>query len=214
MNLNRVIMVLFLMSHIGLSNVHADIVEGKDYTVLSNPQPTNDPEKIEILNFFWYGCTYCNQLQPYINTWLEDKSNDVHFQDIPAILHMSWIPAAKIFLTINEINAMDELHNQIYHAIHQKETNLHDESTLFNWIETQGINRDRFVNAFQSLSLQLQIARSTQMTRQYQLTGVPAIVVDGKYLTSTKMGGTAENTIAILNKLIEKVRQEKATKHQ
>lgn len=202
------------MTYIGLSNVHADIVEGKDYTILSNPQPTSNPEKIEILNFFWYGCTYCNQLQPHINTWLEDKSNDVHFHDIPAILHMSWIPAAKIFLTINEINAMDELHNQTYHAIHQEEINLHDESTLFNWIETQSVSRDRFVNAFQSLPVQQKIARSTQKTRQYRLTGVPAIVVNGKYLTNTKMGGTAENTIAILNKLIEKVRQEKATKQQ
>ena len=82
----------------------------------------------------------------------------------------------------------------------------------FYWIETQGKNSDEFVNAYQSIEIQKNIARSTRMTRQYQITGVPAIVVNGKYLTNTEMGGTAENTMTIVDKLIKKARRDKTIK--
>jgi len=82
----------------------------------------------------------------------------------------------------------------------------------FYWIETQGKNSDEFVNAYQSIEIQKNIARSTHMTRQYQITGVPAIVVNGKYLTNTEMGGTAENTMTIVDKLIKKARRDKTIK--
>lgn len=212
MNLYRAIVTLSLLALIGCSSVHADIIEGKDYTVLSNPQPANKNNKIEVINFFWYGCQYCAQLRPQIKTWLKNKSSDTHFQESPAIIHVSWIPAAKLFLTIQQINAMDTLHNQAFDAIHQDNINLHEEPTLFHWIETQGKNRDKFVNAYQSIEVQKNIARSTHMTRQYQITGVPAIVVNGKYLTNTKMGGTVENTMTIVDKLIKKARRDETIK--
>lgn len=212
MNLYRVIVTLLLLTWIGCSSVHADIIEGKDYTILSNPQPTGKNSKIEVVNFFWYGCQYCAQLRPQIKTWLKNKPGDIHFQESPAIIHPSWIPAAKLFLTIQQINAMDKLHNQAFKAIHQDNINLHEEPTLFHWIETQGENRDKFTHIYQSIEIQINIARSTHMTRQYQITGVPAIVVNGKYLTSTKMGGTAENTMTIVDKLIKKARRDETIK--
>ncbi|MDH5553266.1 MAG: thiol:disulfide interchange protein DsbA/DsbL [Nitrosomonas sp.] len=212
MNLYRVIVTLSLLIWIGCSSVQADIIEGKDYTVLSDPQPTNSSNKIEVINFFWYGCQYCAQLRPQIKTWLENKPDDIEFQEIPAIIHVSWIPAAKLFLTVQQLNAMDTLHNQAFSAIHQDNMNLHEEPSLFHWIETQGKNRDEFINTYQSIDVQKNIARSTYMTRQYQITGVPAIVVNGKYMTNTRMGGTAENTMTIVDQLIKKTRQEKTTK--
>ncbi len=212
MNLYRAIVTLSLLALISCSSVHADIIEGKDYTVLSNPQKTNKNNKIEVINFFWYGCQYCAQLRPQIKTWLENKPSDIHFQEIPAIIHASWIPAAKLYLSIQQINAVDTLHNQVFSAIHQDNINLHEELTLFHWIETQDKNRGEFVNAYQSIEIQKHIARSTHMTRQYQITGVPAIVINGKYITNTEMGGTAENTMAIVNKLIKKARQDKIIK--
>jgi len=210
MNLNRIIVTFSILACIGFSDVHADIIEGRDYTILSKPQSTSNNNVIEVLNFFWYGCQYCAQLRPQIQAWLENKSSDIHFQEIPAILHMSWIPAAKLFFSIQQINAVDTLHNQTFNAIHQNNINLHEGSSLFNWIEKQGKNRDEFINTYQSIDVQKNIARATHTTRQYQITGVPAIVVDGKYLTNTKMGGTAENTLAIINKLVEKARRDKA----
>lgn len=212
MNFYRVIAILTLLLCLGSANVHADIVEGKDYTILSNPPPISKNNEIEVVNFFWYGCQYCAQLRPQIKIWLKNKSNDIHFQEIPAIIHTSWIPAAKLFFTIQQINAVDALHNQAFNAIHQDNINLHEEHALFHWVEIQGQNLDEFVNTYHSIDIQKNIARSTHMTRQYQITGVPAIVVNGKYLTNTEMGGTADNTMIIVDKLIKKVRREESTK--
>ena len=211
MNLYRVIAILSLLLCIGSANVHANIVEGKDYTILSNPHPVSN-NKITVVNFFWYSCQYCAQLRPQIKTWLKNKPTDIYFQEIPAIIHASWIPAAKLFFSIQQINAIDTLHNQAFNAIHQDNINLHEKHALFYWIEKQGQNRDEFVNTYYSIDVQKNIARSTHMTRQYQITGVPAIVVNGKYLTNTEMGGTAENTMIIVDKLIKKVRREESTK--
>lgn len=212
MNLYRFIATLSLLLCISSAYVHADIIEGKDYTILSTPQPTSKNNKIEVVNFFWYGCQYCAQLRPQIKTWLKNKPSDIHFQEIPAIIHASWIPAAKLFFSIQQINAVDKLHNQAFNAIHQDNINLHEEHALFHWIEVQEQNRDEFVNTYYSIDIQKYIARSTHMTRQYQITGVPAIVVNGKYLTNTEMGGTAENTMNIVDQLIKKARQDESTK--
>lgn len=201
-----------LLLSVGLihsSNVRADIVEGKDYTILTNPQPTQDSNTIEVLEFFWYGCPHCNSLHPHLKTWLIHLPNDVSFRYVPAILRANWVSAAKIFYTIEAIGITDTLHDKVYDAIHRNKIDLNNESVLLDWIEKQGIDRKRFEDTYHSFAVQNQVARSTQMTRQYQLTGVPALVINGKYLTSGRMGGTPQDTITTLELLIEKAREER-----
>lgn len=201
-----------LLLSVGLihsSNARADIVEGKDYTILTNPQPTQDSNTIEVLEFFWYGCPHCNSLHPHLKTWLIHLPNDVSFRYVPAILRANWVSAAKIFYTIEAIGITDTLHDKVYDAIHRNKIDLNNESVLLDWIEKQGIDRKRFEDTYHSFAVQNQVARSTQMTRQYQLTGVPALVINGKYLTSGRMGGTPQDTITTLELLIEKAREER-----
>lgn len=192
---------------------HAEIVEGRDYTVLSTAQPTeSDPKHIEVIEFFWYGCPHCSDLHPYISRWLENKPVDVAFRFVPAIFRNNWVPGAKTFYTMESLGLTQTLHDKVYHAIHREKTDLSKEVVLFDWVAKQGIDRDRFVSAYNSFTVQNQANRSAQMTRQYKLTGVPALVVDGKYLTSGKAGGTPQDTISVLNQLIEKVRAEKKSR--
>lgn len=201
-----------LLLSVGLihsSNARADIVEGKDYTILTNPQPTQDSNTIEVLEFFWYGCPHCNSLHPHLKTWLIHLPSDVSFRYVPAILRANWVSAAKIFYTIEAIGITDTLHDKVYDAIHRNKIDLNNESVLLDWIEKQGIDRKRFEDTYHSFAVQNQVARSTQMTRQYQLTGVPALVINGKYLTSGRMGGTPQDTITTLELLIEKAREER-----
>lgn len=209
--MNRLInFLLFIV--IGLANAsfaQAEIVEGRDYIVLANPQPTEDKRSIEVLEFFWYGCPHCNELHPHIDSWRQNAQKDVKFQYVPAIFRANWAPAAKTFYAMEVMGLTKTLHDKIYKAIHRDKIDLANEATLFNWIEKQGIERDKFVNAYNSFSVQNQVAKSTQMMRQYKLTGVPALVVDGKYVTSGKMSGTPRDTIQILNELIDKARKEK-----
>jgi protein dithiol oxidoreductase (disulfide-forming) len=214
MNSVRFFTALFLFFSIGLASLataSTGITEGKDYTILTNPQPTENNDKIEVLEFFWYGCPHCDKLHPHIKTWLKNKPDDVSFRYVPTIFRPNWVSGAKIFYTIEAIQETEILHDKVYDAIHRDKIDLNKEPILFDWVEKQGIEREKFEKTYHSFSVQNQVARSTQMSRQYELTGTPSIVVDGKYLTSGSMGGSPENTIKILEKLIEKTRTEKET---
>lgn len=212
MNQYKPLAVFFLLlsfSLISLSSARADIVEGKDYTVLATPQPTQDGNTIEVLEFFWYGCPHCDSLHPHLKTWLMNIPKDVSFRYVPATLRANWVSAAKIFYTIEAIGKTDVLHDKVYDAVHRDKIDMNNESVLFDWVEKQGIDRKKFEDTYRSFSVQNQVARSTQLSRQYQLTGVPALVINGKYITSGKMGGTPQDTIRTLEALIEKIRKEK-----
>jgi len=212
MNQYKPLAVFFLVlsfSLINLSSARSEIVEGKDYTVLATPQPTQDGSTIEVLEFFWYGCPHCNSLHPHLKTWLMKIPKDVSFRYVPATLRPNWVSAAKIFHTIEAMGITDVLHDKVYDAIHRDKIDLNNESVLFDWIEKQGVDKKKFEDTYRSFAVQNQVAKSTQMSRQYQLTGVPALVINGKYVTSGKMGGTPQDTIRTLEALIEKIRKEK-----
>lgn len=212
MNRYQAVAVFFLVLSFGVINLpaaYADIVEGKDYTVLAKPQPTEDSSKIEVLEFFWYGCPHCYSLHPQLKTWLANIPADVNFQYVPAILRPTWVPAAKIFYAIEAMGIAGTLHDKVYDAIHRDKIDLNNESVLFDWIEKQGIDRKKFENTYQSFAVQNQVSRSTQMSRQYQLNGVPTLIINGKYLTIGRKGGSPQDTIKTLEALLEKVRKEK-----
>ena len=169
MNQRKFLAIFFLLLSFGLinsSNALADIVEGKDYTVLTNPQPTQDSNKIEVLEFFWYGCPHCYSLHPHLKTWLMNIPSDIDFRYVPAIFRANWVAAAKVFYAIEAIGITDVLHDKIYDAIHRDKIDLNNESILFDWIEKQGVDRKKFENTYNSFAVQNQVARSTQMSRQ------------------------------------------------
>src|SRR5690349_1236306 len=187
MNPCKFLAVFLLLSSFCLalsSNARADIVAGKDYTVLTNPQPTQTGDKIEVLEFFWYGCPHCYSLNPLLKTWLTNLPSDIDFRYIPAIFRPNWVVGAKIFYAIEVLGMTNVLHDKVYDAIHRDKIDLNNESILLDWIEKQGVDRKKFENTYNSFAIQNQVAKSTQMSRQYQLTGVPALVIIGKYLTS------------------------------
>jgi protein dithiol oxidoreductase (disulfide-forming) len=208
----RFLLKYFLVGLAGISIAHANIIEGKDYTVLPAPQSTESDQHIEVIEFFWYGCPHCNDLHPHLENWLRNKPADVKFHYVPAIFRSNWMPAAKTFYAMESLGITSKLHEKIYHAIHRGKIDLSKDQILFDWIEKQGVERDKFVDAYNSFTVQNQANRSAQMIRQYKITGVPALVVDGKYLTTGKLSGTPEETISVLKQLIEKARQDKQAK--
>lgn len=210
MNTSRIFYLLLSVFLFSLTAfVQAQMVEGKDYKRLATPQPTENSDKTEVIEFFWYGCPHCNNLHPHLKSWLENKPDDVDFRYVPAIFRANWMPAAKTFYAMESLGLTRQLNDKLYQAIHRDKIDLSKEPTLFAWIEKQGIERGKFVNAYNSFTVQNQANRAAQMTKQYQITGVPALVVDGVYLTSGKLSGTPQDTIAVLNYLLDKVRKEK-----
>ena len=196
----------------------AQPVAGKDYRPVTPPQPTESGKRIEVLEFFWYACPHCNALQPPLRAWLKQKPADVDFKRVPAVLDNSWIPLTWAYYTLEAIGAVDKLHYDVFHAIHDQKIRLFDQNVLFDWVATQGVDRQKFSEAYNSFGVRNRGMRSVELTRNYDIPGTPALTVDGKYLISPSMALRPDNTVDYerffqrLDQLIAMARKERAGK--
>ena len=104
------------------------LIEGRDYVRLQMPQPTEVADKVEVIEFFWYGCPACNQLEPLIKSWSKSLPADVNFRKVPAIFRDSWAPGARLFYTIEALN-LPQLHDAVFHAWHAERVCVHRRHT-------------------------------------------------------------------------------------
>jgi thiol:disulfide interchange protein DsbA len=162
----------------------AQLVVGKDYRLINPPQPTDSGKKVEVLEFFWYGCPHCYDLQPSLTAWLKHKPADVEFKHVPAIFQDSWAPLAKAFYTIDAMGLTAKLHQDVFTAIHAKKIPLQDPKVLFDWVAGKGVDKKKFMDTYNSFAVDARAQRSVDLTRNYDIPGTPALVVDGKYLTA------------------------------
>ena len=173
------------------------------------PQPTASGTKIEVIEFFWYGCPHCFDLEPHLAKWLAKKPDDVAFLRIPAILGNRWIHYAKVHYAAEKIGVADQLHNPLFTAIHEQRMTLDDASKLGTFIEKLGIDKDKFFDAYQSEDIGKKIKNAYVMGQDYGLTGVPTIIINGKYRTSASQAGSNEKLIEVMDELIKKERAAK-----
>lgn len=206
-----VAIIVFLCGTLTLGAACATITEGKEYTRLSTPQPTT-PGKIEVIAFFWYGCTHCYTLEPYMAAWAKKLPADVRFKRE----HLIWagrpdlIPHAKIYYTLAAMGLEDKYQLATFKAIQRDRIELRRENTLFNWVSTQGIDAKQFKATYHSFAIQSHIARIQDVTTRYRVEAVPAFIVNGKYLTSPAQIGKENGAITnILDELIAMARKKK-----
>lgn len=181
--------------------VRADV----DYRVIS-PQPTDPKGPIEVIDFFWYGCPYCNRLQPALERWIRNKPADVVVRRIPAVLRDNWAPHARIYYTLEALGEAERLHQQVYHGYHVEELFMSRPEVMSDWAVRHGIARERWDAAYHSPEVIRKVAEASRLTRAYDVTGTPTLVVDGRYLTSGNMAETLDGLIPIVNGLVIRVR--------
>ncbi len=192
--------------------VRADIQPGKEYELLSPPQAVETGKKIEVLEIFSYACPHCFNLEPDLNNWVGQLPKDVEFRRLPAIFHESWMPLAKAFYTFEALGMTDKLHGEFFKAIHVQHLRVDDEVTLFDWVEKRGINRKSFADTYYSFAIQSKAMRAKQLSKDYGINGVPAVIVDGKYRTYVSLGGGHAGMLNVVDQLIKRARQERARK--
>lgn len=186
----------------------AELKEGKDYTVLSQTQPTDAKGKIEVTEFFWYGCPHCYEFEPTLNTWIKTLPKDVAFRRVPADFGR-WTGGAKLFYALEALGEETRLHKELFDAIHGNERlNFNNESAVADWLAKKGVDRKKFTEAYNSFSVQSSVSRAQQLTRNHGLNGVPNVIIGGKYMTNNVLTGSFEALPAIMNQLIAKVRAE------
>jgi thiol:disulfide interchange protein DsbA len=179
---------------------------------LISPQPIATGDKIEVIDFFWYGCPYCNQLQPALNAWIASKPADVEVRRVPVIIRDSWAPHARIFYTLEALGEVDRLHQEVYRGYHVEELRMSNPDVMAQWAARHGIARDRWLQAYNSELVAGKVRLAQRSTRDYDIQGTPSLVVDGRYLTSGGMNDDIPEMIPVLDQLIRLARAGRAAK--
>jgi thiol:disulfide interchange protein DsbA len=183
---------------------------GKDYTPISPAQPTDDPAKIEVLEFFSYGCPHCSDFHPVISAWAAKLPGDVVFKRVPVSFgRAAWANAARLYYTLEATGELARLDGEVFKAIHNDRINLFEEKAIFEWIAKKGVDQKKFSEAFNSFGVMSKVKRGDQLAQAYKIQGVPSVAVDGKYLVG---GKDFSDVLAITDKLVAKVRSEKPGK--
>jgi thiol:disulfide interchange protein DsbA len=222
----RQLVVLLIALLASSSVVAAQIVAGKDYRLVTPPQPTDSGKKVEVIEFFFYGCPGCYVLQPKLKSWLQKKPADVEFRRVPALFPdrvSSWGPLTRTYYALDAMGAVEKVHYELFAAIHDRKTLdlkalAKDAKPLFDWVAKQGVDRKRFADTYNSFGVQNQAQRSIDLARNYDIPGTPTIVVDGKYLTTLSMTANRDETVnferffLVLDELIATARKSRSGK--
>jgi thiol:disulfide interchange protein DsbA len=202
--------LLLLVSSVAIAEPQA----GFEYQQTQQAIPTDNPAKIEVTELFWYGCPHCFELEPHLAVWVKKLPQDVVFKRVPGIPRPDWAPGAKAYYAMEALGVLDKLHSPFFNAIHkQKAVKANDEAGIIDWITKQsGMDRKKVSDAYNSFSVNTKNMRAMQIFRASGATGVPALIVDGKYISSISMAGGTEELLKVADQLIAKARAEKTGK--
>lgn len=188
------------------------VMEGHDYELVKPARAVATGNKVEVLEFFWYRCPHCFQLEPALSKWLKTLPKDAQIRRVPAVFRPDWLPGAKLYYTLEQTKLLGRLHEKAFNAYHIENLDLDNPSVLGGWIAKQGGNRKQFEGVYNSFAIQSKATQGAQLATAYGIRGVPAFIVDGKYSTSVSMTGSEARLFEVLDQLIAKARAERSGK--
>ncbi|MBU0689178.1 MAG: thiol:disulfide interchange protein DsbA/DsbL [Gammaproteobacteria bacterium] len=202
--MRKLIVVLFMLCAM---QVQAEVMAGRDYKELKPAQPISSGSKVEVLEFFFYGCSHCFHLHGPLSNWEKTMPKDVDLQYVPVIFRDSWEPMARTFYALEAMGEREHLHNDLFEAWNVFGTDLSDQAKISEFVAKRGVDRSKFDAAYNSFTLAGKVARSNQLVRSYGVRGTPTIAVDGKYIIT---GLEPAETIRVLNEVIKIARKERS----
>jgi protein dithiol oxidoreductase (disulfide-forming) len=186
----------------------AEPVEGKDYARLKNAQPVETGKKIEVIEFFSYGCPHCNDLEPILDAWLAKLPPDVQFRRVPVMFQERWQALARIYYTLDAMGDERRLSPEVFKAIHSAGLPLYQDKAFFDWAAAHGLDRAKVAEVYNSFAVNSKFNRAKALAQVYNIQSVPTMIIDGKYVTSSDRVGTHANLPPVLDALIVKARAE------
>lgn len=191
---------------VGLAGVSYanDFVEGVDYKVVPNPEKIAG-DVVVVREFFWYGCPHCYTLEPHMQKWAKTRGKDVAFFRTPAVMNAVWEVPARGFYAAQLMGYEEKTHQALFDAIHKDKKRVDkNQQTLADWYATQGLDKGKFNSLYNSFAVTTKIERAKAGAMRYGLSGVPAVVVHGKYVVS----GDGAKVTQVVDFLVKKVKEE------
>ncbi|SDA59499.1 thiol:disulfide interchange protein DsbA [Pseudomonas sp. NFACC15-1] len=176
------------------------------YVELTNPVAVAEPGKIEVVELFWYGCPHCYAFEPVINPWVDKLPSDVNFVRIPAMFGGPWDAHGQMFLTLEAMGVEHKVHAAIFNAIQKEGKKLTKKEDMADFLATQGVDKEKFLATFDSFAIQGQIKKARDLAKKYEITGVPTMIVNGKYRFDIGSAGGANEALQLADQLIAKER--------
>lgn len=208
MNLQRRTLVIALgLAPFGALAQPRRLAAGVDYTEIKPGQPVEAKGKIEVIEFFWYGCPHCYTLEPLLEKWIPTLPADVQFRRLPAVLNQGWGNEAAVFYAFEALGVLERLHRPFFDAIHRDRISTRDPSALAEWLGKQGVDAKKFDEALKSFGVQSKVRRALQLTLAYRIDGTPALAVHGRYTVSAEQGRTQAGMLAVAEQLIGAARK-------
>ncbi len=177
--------------------------EQAGYETLSPAQPTQNPDKIEVIEFFWYGCPHCYSFEPLLEKWVKNLPENVEFIRQPVAFNDLWKKHAKAYYTAEALGVVDKVHADFFDAVQNKKEKLETEEELAKFFKAHGVNETQFHEAYNSFVVDAKMRQSPVIANRYGITGVPAIIINGKYKTNGTLAGSHEKMIEVMNNLIK-----------
>ena len=181
----------------------AVFTEGKDYILLEKPAATEAPAgKVEVVEFFWYSCPHCNRFEPQLEEWIKKAPKDVAVRRVPVSFRPDFEPQQRLYYVLESMGKVDQLHKKVFYAIHVEKQALNNAELIASWAEKQGIDKARFVEAYNSFPVVTKVRKATQLQDAYKVDGVPALGVAGRYFTSGSLAQTMERALVVADHLV------------
>ena len=185
--------------------------EGTNYVKLGSRAPVSAPPgKIEVVEFFWYGCPHCNHFEPYLAAWAAKLPPDVAFRRVPvAFREVPFAIHQRLYFALEGMGVLQSMHAKVFHAIHEEHVKLDTPEAITDFVVKQGLDKDKFTAMFNAFSMPNKSKQARALAEAYKIDGVPTLGIAGKYFTSVSLNGTPEKTLATTDFLIAQERKAK-----
>jgi thiol:disulfide interchange protein DsbA len=194
----------------GLASAQRRPEDGKDYRRLEKAASVEAPAgKIEVVEFFWYSCPHCNAFEPRLVAWSKKLPNDVVLRRVPIAFRDDFVPQQRLYYALEAMGKVEELHPKVFNAIHNEKKPTNREEQILEFAQQNGLDRARFQELYNSFSVSTKARRAKQLQEQYEVDGVPALGVAGRYYTDATLAGGMDNALRVVEYLVAETRKSK-----
>ncbi|WP_414450902.1 thiol:disulfide interchange protein DsbA/DsbL [Burkholderia sp. 22PA0099] len=185
-------------------------VAGKDYEIMKSPQPVSAPAgKVEVIEFFWYGCPHCYEFEPTLEAWVKKQGNNIVFKRVPVAFRDDFLPHTGMYYTLNALGVAEKDTPAVFNAIHKEKNYLLTPQAQADFLATQGIDKQKYLATYNSFSVQGQVKQAGELAKSYAIDGVPTVVIQGKYKSGPSYTGSIEGTAPVLDWIVQQVKDKK-----